>query len=85
MNFESALRSSLEATPDLRRRGKRILQVLDGRNTPRKQRVVRRMEAHVRAHLDLGRDAIDWGKIDWPSLIEGVLKLLLALLPLLLL
>jgi hypothetical protein len=84
-DFASNLQAQLEADPDLKRRGRRLLKVLQEPDSPRKARIVARMEAHARAHLEMmGMEAIDWSAIDWKSIIEGLLKVLLALLPLLL-
>ena len=90
MNFEQALREQLEATADLRRRGKKILAILNARPSKRRTRQIDRMERHVVAHLGsdyFGPDpdpimvGIDWSSIDWSAVLQVILKLLLALLP----
>ena len=79
-SFEHNLRQQLEADPKLRRRGLRILAVLNERPSKRRTRRVARMEAHSAAHLGL-TGAIDWSKIDWQKVVMAVLQMLLALLP----
>lgn len=98
-DFASNLKANLEAKGDLRRRGRRILAIINGPDSPHKARLLARMEDHARAHLGLaaahtvptdmpGTDwskiTIDWSKIDWAKIIDGLLKLLLAILPVLL-
>ena len=78
-SFEHNLRQTLEPTPDLRRRGKKILAILDDKPSRRRTRRIAAMERHAAAHFGEGR-AIDWSKIDWSKIIEVLLPLLLALL-----
>lgn len=88
-DFESNLRAQLESTPDLRRRGKRILAVLDARPSKRRTRRIYAMQQHAWAHMVmLGVQAqpaqdgsIDWSKIPWAKILQGLLAILLALLP----
>ena len=93
-DFRTNLIAVLESTPDLRRRSKKILAVLKGPKSRRRDRTVERMENHVWITLDftladqvysMSSDCpFDWSTIDWPAVIEVVLRLLLALLPFLL-
>ena len=82
MTFEQALREQLEATADLRRRGKKILAILNARPSKRRTRQIDRMSAHTAAHLGIDEGlGIDWSVIDWSAVLQVILKLLLALLP----
>lgn len=83
-DFREALIEQLESTPSLRRRGKRILDILKGPKTRRRDRIVARMETHTRLVIGEADAEVDWSKVDWKSVIEIVLKFLLALLPFLL-
>ena len=89
-DFETELRKAIEADPDLKRKGKRILKVLDMRPSKRKERILERMEAHVRATIypegvNTGSSAeFDWSTIDWTKLLGVIVQVLLALLPFLL-
>ena len=85
MNFRESLIEQLESTPSLRRRGKRILAILNGPATRRRERIVARMERQTRVVMNIKDDVeVDWSKVDWKAVIEIVLKFLLALLPFLL-
>lgn len=52
MKFEDALRQNLEAEPNLKRRGKKILEVLDAKPSRARTRRINRMERHALASLD---------------------------------
>lgn len=83
-NFAAELEAHLESKPDLRRRGKKILAVIQSRPSKKKDRILARMERHAAAAID--RDVgvgIDWSEIDWKKVIEIIIKVLLMLLPLL--
>jgi hypothetical protein len=87
-NFAAELQAHLEADPNLRRRGKRILDVLKSRPSKKKDRTIARMERHAAAAIE--REAptedgvsIDWSQIDWKKWLGIILKILLMLLPLL--
>ena len=86
MNFEDALREHLEADPKLRRRGKRILAVLNGRPSKRRTRQIERWERHARVELGLAAEAFpndvafDWSTIDWAKWLGIIIQLILALL-----
>ena len=79
MTFEQALRQQLEATPDRKRRGKKLLALLNSPKSKRRTRKIERLQRHAEAHI--GREPGDWSDIDWASLFDTLLKLLLALLP----
>lgn len=83
-HFEIGLLNALEADKNLKRRGKKILAILDGDAGKRRTRQVERMERHAAAALDKDRDKIDWSQIDWAKLIKLILEVLLKLLPLIL-
>ena len=83
MTFEQALREQLTATPDLRRRGKKILAILNARPSRKRERQIHRMRKHVEAEIPYEVDYDEWDEIDWPTLLESILRLLLLLLPLL--
>ena len=79
-SFATALRTNLEASPKLSRRGERILELLKARPSKMKERRLARMENHARIHLGLPMiGAIDWAKIDW-SAIETLVSFLLSIL-----
>ena len=67
MSFETALRSHLEAKPEISRTRdeNRVLEILNWPESPRKERVLRRLKRHV--EVELG----DWEHIDWDG---GVCK-----------
>jgi hypothetical protein len=89
--FANALKAQLEADPNLRRQGQRLLAILKAPNSARKRRRVDAMEQHCRAHL--GKDAPegdawntnggDWSEtsFDWKTWLGILFKLLMALLP----
>ena len=84
MTFEQALREQCEKTTDRKRRSKRILAVLNSKPSKRRTRQLERMEQHAKVELEMTwRVNIDWSEIDWSKVFETILKLLLALLPLL--
>ena len=83
-SFEGNLKAALMADKSLSRRGKKILAIINGPRNKRRERILNRMERHALAHMGAGADGIDWSTIDWAKVIEGLLKLLLMLLPLLL-
>ena len=80
--FEDALRAQLEATPDLRRRGKKILKILKAKPSAKRERQIMAMRANVLVRMDVD-DVYDWSTIDWQKWLPIILKLLLTLLPLL--
>lgn len=63
---------------------KRIERIINSPDSAKRDRQLDRMERHVRVHLNLSPTAaVDWGAdIDWPALLETILELLIALLPL---
>lgn len=81
-SFEDALQDQLEATPDLKRRGKRILRILKSELSAKRDRQIMAMRANVLVRMDVD-DVYDWARVDWKKWLPIVLKLLLALLPLL--
>lgn len=84
MTFEQSLRAAIQADPARRRRARRIQEVLDMRPGRRRQRVLDRMARHAAAALGEEPSAIDWSQVDWAKVFDLILKVLLALLPLLL-
>lgn len=89
MTFEEALRDYLEGKPRLTRDERRILSLL---NDPRPGIIGRRriaaLKREAKAALKLRGIAIgdDWsgvgfGDLDWKSILEMLLKFLIALLP----
>lgn len=84
-SFADNLQEQLESKSSLSFRENRILEILQGRPSARRTRQIARMEAHTRAHLGMGgNESIDWSSIDWAALLQTILQLLMALLPLLL-
>ena len=75
MNFEDALRLHYGDN-------KRIRKVLDMPPSRRRARILKRMEKSAASAV--GEPVKDWGAVDWASLLEIILKLLLMLLPLIL-
>ncbi len=83
-DFEAGLREQLESTPDLRRHGKKILNILNARLSKQRTRRIDLMERHARASVESDK-AINWFTVDWSAIIKTILKVLLALLPFILL
>jgi hypothetical protein len=83
VSFETALRGELAKHPDHPHTA-RVLKVLDMESGARRNRILNRMERHVATHLDVGDVAkFDWQSVDWASLFDTIVKLIIALLPLL--
>lgn len=87
-DFVLNLEKQIEATGSRRRRAARVLAILKAPDSLRRTRQVEMMEAHCAAQVRCvqGRAAhaeIDWSKIDWAALFDTLIKLLIALLPLL--
>lgn len=93
MRFEDALKEHLEATPVLKRRGKRLLEIVNDRPSRARTRKLARMERHALASLDdkqlkrLGvsatvlADPNGLSAIDWSKIDWGkILETLLDLL-----
>lgn len=83
-SFAGALQKQLLEQGDLDSHEKKLLRILNGPDSPRRERQLARMEGHVRVHLGLEKSPGDWSGIDWPSLLPIILQLLVKLLPLLL-
>lgn len=94
VTFEEMLRQQIDK-PGRRRLGKRLVQkVLDAKPSARRTKALARLEGHTRQHLLAegaltaaqanGTKAIDWSSIDWSKFFDGLLKLLMTLLPLIL-
>ncbi len=84
-DFETNLRTNLEAQPRLRFRGRRLLAFLNTPDSPEKQVKLVSMEHHSKVHLGMAHQtmvAFDWSSIDWMSILTGLLKFLLTILPL---
>lgn len=78
-SFAGALQSQLAASANKGFAERHYLRILNGPDSPRRDRQIARMERLVRAELDLAPSAaIDWQNIDW----SAVLRFLLAILPL---
>lgn len=85
-SFAGALQGQLASKGRLTIGEKHILNILNAPDSAKRDRQLKRMERHVRAELDLHpTEAVDWSAIDWPTLFQTILQLLLKLLPLLLL
>lgn len=80
VSFEEALRDQIEGRPETIR-SRRVLNVLDMEDGPRRDRILKRMERHAIVQLDLTGDVgkIDWSSIDWAKVFEMIIKLLAAL------
>ena len=64
----------------------RLQMVLGWPDSPRKDRVMARMERHAAAALNQPVGTlIDWSNVDWHTVIVDVIRVLAAILPLLLL
>jgi hypothetical protein len=89
MTFAEALKQQLESRK-LTRRGKRLLDLINSKPSRRRGRILERLERHARIHLNQEGVGTTWQgwdglkNVDWDKVFEGLLKLLLALLPLLL-
>ncbi len=89
MNFEQWLRAASESTSARKRKAKRVLKLLDEPDSPRRTRILARIERHVAAQLGLNLpsddptklSAFDWSSVDWVSIFETIFKFILALLP----
>ncbi len=83
-SFAGALQGQLAKLDRKTLSERRIERILNSPDSEKRDRQLSRMERHVRAHLDLHpTNAVDWGAdIDWPSLLETILDLLIAILPL---
>jgi len=80
MTFQEALSEQLGKHP---KRFKRLREFFARPESEHKSRIMARLEAHARVHLGLSpTEAIDWSSIDWASLFEGLMKLLMLILPL---
>lgn len=86
--FEEALREQFtlkRGGKKLSRWEKKLQKILDAKPSARRTRILNRMESHARVGLGLSATAkIDWSKIDWAKVFDFIMKLILALLPLLL-
>lgn len=84
--FEQGLQAQLDADASLRKSafGKRARNVLEmPANSPRRRRILARMERHARVQLGKSEDAnVNWAaaSIDWKMIIELLIKLLPLLL-----
>lgn len=83
MSFEKALRRELVTRPKLGLRGRRILAILDARDSKARTRRIAAMERHAAAAINQDAAAIDWDAIPWAKVFERILAVLIALLPLL--
>ena len=76
--FEEDLRDVLEGNPDLGRKGKRILEILNNTEPHlaklRKQRIAK-WEKHVKIEYSVN------GEIDWASFLGKIIELILKLIP----
>jgi hypothetical protein len=79
-DFAAGLQKTLEADSKLSRRGKRILEILDREDSPRRQYILNNWMAHSAAHLKVDAATANWTTVDWPTIIADLLPILLALL-----
>ncbi len=81
--FAGSLSKQLASKGKLTLQERHLQRILNGPDTPRRDRQLARMESHVRVELNLSPTAVvDWSAIDWPTMIQRVLQLLIMLLPL---
>jgi len=80
--FAGALQTQLAKKEKLSPGERRLLRILNSEDSPRRDRQLARMERFVRADLNLPAGAVDWSRVDWPSLLTQILQLLIQLLPL---
>ncbi len=93
LDFAEALGAGIANDPDANPYyADRITNLLASPDSIRKRVVLRMLENHAEAHVKnyygdaTPRDetgAIDWSKIDWAAVLTTLLKILVALLPLL--
>lgn len=61
-----------------------LLNIVNAPDSPRRDRQLARMEHTVRGALGIGHNTqVDWSTINWPSIFQMILQLLISLLPLL--
>lgn len=85
MTFAESLKQHLESKSRLTRGEERVIEVLKMRPSKKKERILRAMESHVRAHFGESNPVRgDWESFDWATLLPIVLKIIVTLLPLLL-
>lgn len=84
MNFASSLKKEIESSPEINRRGKRILSIINSPPSNARTRKLRRMERRARQEIgESPRTKIDWSKVDWEKWFKLIFEALLKLLPLL--
>lgn len=93
IEFQQALTTAIQNDKDVNPfYADRITALLASPDSLRKRVVMRMLERHAVAHIEgvygdsAPRDetgAIDWSKIDWAAVLTTLLKILVALLPLL--
>lgn len=93
--FADQLRTAIDNDPDANPYySDRIKGLLDAPDSLRKRVALHMLENHAAAHVKNyygdnvpvdAAGAIDWSKIDWPAVLGVLLKILVALLPLLML
>lgn len=70
------------------RKAKRLLELINGPKTKRRQRVLDRLEALARKDMELnGVQFNEWSEVserDWNSFFDSLLKFITAILPLIL-
>lgn len=86
-DFASVLKEQITKRKQTRR-AKRLLDLINGPKTKRRQRVLDRLEAFARKDLELkGVQFADWSEVserDWNSFFDSLLKFIMAILPLIL-
>lgn len=94
-NFAECLQAQLESKVKRNATEQRVLRILKGKRTPRRDRQVRRMERHALAQLrddpkfagQFGKSvdwsAVDWRAIDWQKWLDVIIQILKIILPLL--
>lgn len=90
MTFAEALKRQMISRKKITGKAKRLFEILNDKPSKRRTRILNRLEAHAKIQLeDHDIDIVDgdWSEIeekDWTAFFDGLLKLLLAILPMIL-
>ena len=83
--FAAAFQTQLEnILTTLTWRQRKLLEILREPDCEQRRRRVQRMERRCRTEFGLGDEQIDWSTIPWKEILQTVLSILVAILPLLL-
>lgn len=87
-NFVDVLKEQIEKNKKTIR-AKRLLAIINGPRNKRRERVLNRLEDHAKTYMrgvgvEVDNDWSTVGERDWKSFFDGLLKFLLAILPLIL-